>query len=236
MSFDLLTRPEDGHPLSVWSQLADIEAIDGELCKGDRAFLHEVGRSLAGHGAATRFAVTLLHSHFPVARDEALVEAIGEDGKIITQVRPLHATEGDAGIVARSWMFADECAADGCEELSVLTWSNRDHLPQEPLSDGDTGLISDLARLHREWGMTGRFGMALSGPAPGTGMIWTEGNDSDCRNLVQAPWPLEEVEDHGPVITLFSFKPDGSAIVPLGCCICSRPSQICARQRRGRRC
>lgn len=219
MGFALLSRQDDGHPLSVWSQLADIDEVVGDLCARDRAFLRDVGRLLAKHGAATRFGVTLLHSHFPVSSTEALVEAVGEDGKLITQVLPLQAAEDDPAIVPRSWMFAHECVVEGREELSVLTWSRRDHLPQQPLSACDSALIVDLAATFRDWGMTGRFGMALCGPAPGTGMIWAEGNDCDGRHLVQAPRPLEEVEGLGPVKTLYSFDRAGSGIIALGCCL-----------------
>lgn len=222
MGFAFLSRPEDGHPLSVWSRLADIEEVEGALGPRDRAFLRQVGRVLADHGAAGRFGITLLHSHFPVARDEALVEGVGEDGKLITQVMPLDIAEGDAAIVPRCWMFADDCATDGREELSVLTWSRRDHLPQKPLSSEDHGLIAELARLFRARGMTGRFGMALCGPAPGTGRIWTEDNDAFGRHLIQIPQPVEEVARRHPITTLYAFAAEGG-IIGLGCC-CAHPA------------
>lgn len=217
MDFELLSRPDQGHPLSVWSQLADIEEVEGELGARDRAFLRAVGELLAEQQVEGRFAVTLLHSHFPVARDEALVEAITEDDKLVTEVQPLGTAEADPAIVPQSWMFADACAANGGEELSVLTWTRRDHLPQAPLSPADRALIADMAQLFRSHGMTGRFGLALAGPAPGTGMIWTEGNDAQGRHLMQIRLPVEEVERRGPVMTRYGFGP-GGAVVRLGCC------------------
>lgn len=217
MGFDLLSRPDEGHPLSVWSQLSDIDEVEGDLGPTDRAFLRAVGQMLAKHGAEDRFAVTLLHSHFPVARDEALVEAITEDDKLVTVVMSLRSAEADPAIVPQSWMFADACAVDGREELNVLTWSRCDHLPQAPLSAADDRLIADLARIFRSRGMTGRFGLGLAGPAAGTGMIWAEGNDADGRHLVQVRQPVEEVERRGPVMTRYSFDAEGE-VVRLGCC------------------
>lgn len=217
MGFHLLSRPDQGHPLSVWSQLADIEEVEGDLGPRDRAFLHAVGEILAERGAEGRFAVTLLHSHFPVAGHEALVEAITEDDKLVTQVLSLRAVEADPTIVPQSWMFADACATGGREELSVLTWARRDHLPQAPLSAADDALIADLARVFRSRGMTGRFGLALAGPAAGTGMIWTEGNDAHGRHLMQIRLPIDEVRRRGPVMTRYSFGPGGE-VVRLGCC------------------
>lgn len=217
MGFDLLSRPDAGHPLSVWSQLPDIEAVGGDLDARDRAFLRLVGQVLVAHDATGRFAVTLLHSHFPVGSHEALVEAITEDDRLVTLVTPLRAAEADPGVVPQSWMFADDCAADGREELSVLSWSRRDHLPQAPLSAADAPLIADLARLFRKHGMTGRFGLALAGPAAGTGMIWTEGNDADGRHLAQIRLPREEIARRAPVVTRYAFEPDGG-FVTLGCC------------------
>ena len=162
----------------------------------------------------------------------------GEDGKLITQVLPLDVADEDAAVVPRSWMFADCCGAGAGEPLHVLTWSLRDHLPQEPLSAHDDVLIAELARTFRDWGMTGRFGMALSGPAPGTGMIWTEGNHVDSRHLVQAPRPLEDVQDRGPVTTLYAFSADGADIVPLCCCVSGRAASehIWSRRPWERRC
>jgi hypothetical protein len=218
MGFALLSRPDDGHPLNVWAQLADIEEVDGDLRPRDREFLHSVGKALADHDCATRFCVTLLHSHFPVSKDEALVETLTEDGTIVTEVLPLRTAETDAGIVPRSWMFANACAADGLEELSVLTWSRQGHLPQEPIAARDKNVIADLVGIYRGWGMTDRFGMALAGPAPRAGMIWTEDTDAEGRHLVQTQRAVEEVRNRRPIMTMYTFNRDGSFIITLGCC------------------
>lgn len=218
MSFRLLSRPAAGNPLSVWGQLADIDEVDGELSSHDRQFLSAVGKTLASYDCATRFAVTLLHSHFTVSNNEALVESVTSTETLETLVLPLGQVEDDPGIVPRSWMFSQSDAGQDREDLNVLTWIHRKDLPQANLGIQDQYLIAELAKLYRFMGVTDRFGMALSGPTPREGMIWTEDTDADHRHLLQTQRTLEEVTERLPIMTMYTFNRDGSFIVTLGCC------------------
>lgn len=89
--------------------------------------LRIVGRYMADHGLEERYAVQLLHSHFPVAPDEAIMEWV--DGDVL---RTKVVSRDDVAKLAPSqWGVT----ADG--QLVELQWS-RDELGS---TENDAGLV-----------------------------------------------------------------------------------------------
>lgn len=223
MSYSLKNDPSGEQALCAWSQLPDIETITDRLSVQDRAFLERVGATLYKERQTSRFAVTLLHSHFAVHADECLVEALDDDRRyIITTVRPLAEVQANGDLAVKSWMFSQDPPDTGVENLQVLTWSRRADLPQSQLSDGDAGIIHDLANLFRQSGVANIFGMALVGQLPDKGNIWTEGTDFLRRRLVQEQCAVSEVEARNPIKTMWVFDEEGRCLITLGCCLRTR--------------
>jgi hypothetical protein len=223
MSYSLKNDPSGEQALSAWSQLLDIETVTDCLSMQDRVFLESVGAILCKRRQTSRFAVTLLHSHFAVRADECLVEALDDERRnLITTVEPLAEVQGNEDFVVKSWMFGQDPRVAGFEDLQVLTWSRRVDLLQPPLSDSDAGLIHDLAELFRESKVLNLFGMALVGQLADSGKMWTEGTDFLGRRLVQEQLPVSEVEVRNPIKTMWVFDEEGKFVITLGCCLRTR--------------
>jgi len=212
MSYSLKNHPFGEQALSAWSQLPDIETITDCLSVQDQAVLEGVGALLCRERQTTRFAVTLLHSHFEVRATECLVEALDDERRyLITTVHDLAEVEANEEFVVKSWKFSQDPPDGGCEDLQVLTWSRRVDVPQTPLSDTDTRLIHDLATLFRNSEVSNHFGMALVGQLPDSDKIWTEGTDFLGRRLVQEQLPVSEVDARNPIKTMWVFDEEGVA-------------------------
>jgi hypothetical protein len=223
VTYSLKNHPSDEQTLSAWSQLPDIEEITDCLSMQDKAFLESVGAILCRERQTSRFAVTLLHSHFKVSADECLVEGLDEkSGYLVTTVEPLCNVELNEAFVVKSWKFSQEPPLGGTDELQVLSWGRRADIPQSPLTDRDAGLIHDLANLFRESNVSNLFGMALVGPLADSGKIWTEGTDFVGRRLVQEQLPIGEVEARNPIKTMWVFDEEGRFLITLLCCLRTR--------------
>lgn len=68
-----------------WEELNDIDDIE-TLCDSDSECVADVRDVLLKHGKLNRFGLTLLHSHFNVAKDECLVEQVDAERRILTTV------------------------------------------------------------------------------------------------------------------------------------------------------
>lgn len=220
MSMDVVTRPPHDSRLSFWSGLPDVGTVSDGLSRQDQNFFEAVGARLAESKQARRFAIILLHSHFVVGSDEGLVERfIPERGVIVTSVHGMEGIEADAAFVPRAWMFDEHSLADGGACLRVLVWAHRDDLEQRPLDSEDSRLMHDVGALFRQFKMTGRFGMTLADYSPAEGMIWTEGEALESRELVQQQLPRAEVQARDPLITVWNFDSEGRSFSGRKCCL-----------------
>lgn len=208
--------------LNAWSQLPDIEKVTDRLSVKDEQFLERIGRILVAYRQTSRFAVTLLHSHFEVSGEEVLVERLDEGRKfLVTEVRGLSAISADETIIPKSWRYTTAPGRDG-KEFEVLTWSERSAVPQLPLRSDDELVIRDLAAVFKEHNAENTFGMSLVGTLPERENIWTEGTDFDGRRLVQEQLPCKEVDARNPIKTMWVFDEEGRFLITLGCCLRTR--------------
>lgn len=221
MSMEVVTRPPHDKRLSFWSDLPDVSTVSDGLSRQDQNFFEAVGARLAESQQAGRFAIILLHSHFVVERHETLVERfLPEHGAIVTSVQGMEAIEADISFVPRAWMFDEYALADGGARLKILAWADRDDLiEQRPLDGDDSRLMQDLGALFRRFGVTQRFGMTLADYAPANGMIWTEGETLERRELVQQQLPRAEVQARDPLITVWNFDSEGRSFSGRKCCL-----------------
>lgn len=220
MSFELVTRPPCDGDLSVWSDLPGVDAVSDRLSREDQDFFAAVGEYLAEMGQTDRLGLALLHSHFPVGREEVLVDrSAGDRDEILTSVHGVHAIENDAAFVPNSWMFDQHATADDIEHLHIITWAQRDGLELRPLDNEDSDLMHGLGSLFRQFQATRRFGMTLVDHAPAEGKIWTEGEWVDRRELLREQLPLAEVQSRDPLMTVWTFDSGGKSFKGRGCCI-----------------
>lgn len=205
--------------LHEWSRHPDITNVSAQLSKDDEALFAGIGRILARTGQTSRFAVTLLHSHFEVRNDEILIESREASGHIITEICRFDSTV-HAGLTLRSWAFKERPADGDPVNLTPLTMVRKDELNCAPLIEQDTLLLQALASHFRVWDRaTQRFGMALVGNRPEPGMVWTEGTIERERVLIQEQLREEEVNRRDPIRTMWTFAEDGSRRITMGCCV-----------------
>lgn len=89
---------------SNWNDLPRLSDTD-ELSDNDRECLREMMNVLIKHGRANRFGVSLLHSHFPLAEDEFLLEENDPKSRTLT-IRPMSRTDHPStAIRPTSWRW-----------------------------------------------------------------------------------------------------------------------------------
>jgi hypothetical protein len=69
------------------AELPDISEVK-PLDERDKACFREVREVLSRHGLLERFGLTLLHQHFPLSDDEALLETIDTEKRTLT-IKPV---------------------------------------------------------------------------------------------------------------------------------------------------
>lgn len=69
------------------AEFPDISVVK-PLNAQDRSCFWEIRKVLEKHGLIDRFGITLLHSHFPVGDDEALLETIDAETRTLT-IKPV---------------------------------------------------------------------------------------------------------------------------------------------------
>ena len=105
MRYSLKNDPTGEQALCAWSQLPDIETITDCLSMQDKAFLESVGSILCKERQTSRFAVTLLHSHFEVRADECLVEALDDERHyLITTVQDSRREKPTGSVHPKGWI------------------------------------------------------------------------------------------------------------------------------------
>jgi len=99
-------------PLAVaamqWSKLGHIDGIR-PLDASDTACLTEIRDVLRKYGNLDRFGVALLHTHFPLSDDEAMLEVTDEDARIQT-LRPVKRTELTGNEIGTVWHLTEGSA------------------------------------------------------------------------------------------------------------------------------
>ncbi len=90
----------------VWNDLAR-ESDVVPFSSGDEAVLREIQEVLERHGAAERFGVNLLHSHFDLGESELLLERIDLPGRSIVARPEASENVRDADLVATHWRLDD---------------------------------------------------------------------------------------------------------------------------------
>ena len=76
------------------------------LSLADESCLREVREVLKKHNALSRFGITLLHQHFPVADDEVLLETCDPETRTLT-IRPTK-TEQLINPIETSWYWRND--------------------------------------------------------------------------------------------------------------------------------
>lgn len=103
---------------SAWSGLADINDVT-PLAEHERACLADIRDVLERHGALDRFGVTLLHSHFPLADDEVLLESVDPDARLL-ETRVVKADdEAATTAIETSWRLDDLTGQVRCETMCL---------------------------------------------------------------------------------------------------------------------
>ena len=93
--------------------LPDIDDV-APLSADDHACIEEVKAVLAKHGKLERFGISLLHSHFPVAEDEMLIE-YSDDAKRELTIRPVPTSELEGSqIKETNWRLDTEESTANC--------------------------------------------------------------------------------------------------------------------------
>lgn len=96
-----------------WSELKDIDDVE-PLNDADSECLAEIRDVLKRYGRLERFGVALLHSHFPMSPDEALVESSDEENRTLT-LTPVPQAEAEKNSVGTVWMLRDG-------DITTMSW------------------------------------------------------------------------------------------------------------------
>lgn len=103
----------------MFDELLDIDDVQ-RIGPDDHECLAELRDVLAKHGKLERFGLTLLHSHFPVAADEVLVETCDSEARELT-IRPAKQSDYDqSDLVETSWRLSDGATLVSCVQVCVI--------------------------------------------------------------------------------------------------------------------
>lgn len=112
-----------------WNDDPNINEVEA-LNRADEACLDEIRDVLKKHNKTSRFGVTLLHSHFRLAKDEVLLEHISESERTLMS-RPVRLTEmASKDYRPTVWRFDGE-KAHGCSYCPTDA-NGRHHGSKEP--------------------------------------------------------------------------------------------------------
>jgi hypothetical protein len=98
--------------------LPDIDKVP-PLNRDDFECLAAVRRVLEQHGALQRFGISLLHSHFPLADDEVLIESVDYEDRVLTHYVDSRDRLDGGSLVGTTWRLDDlpESSAEWTEEV-----------------------------------------------------------------------------------------------------------------------
>ena len=129
-----LVQEESGSSVMVaplqWSRLKHINDVE-PLNHADAECLAEIREVLKRHGKLERLGIALLHSHFPLADDEVMLEETDEDARLQT-LKPMKRSEVGDYDVGTIWQLRDgvEAMAWGrsyCKRPTLFTGHTRGH-------------------------------------------------------------------------------------------------------------
>lgn len=110
-----------------FARLPDISAVK-PLSEKDETCMKEIAEVLRRHGCLDRFGVTLLHTHFPIAEDEMLVESCDKAARKLTispvkksELHGLDYTETSWDLATGTPQMACVCVRFGPEEHQHLS-------------------------------------------------------------------------------------------------------------------
>ncbi len=148
------------HNSNDYEILPDIDDTDaGIITVGDQSCLDEIGDCLLEAKVQSRFAVTLLHSHFPIDDDETLLEEVNVNGHVMT-LRPVRGRP--SGVFATNICFDDAGACGKELKLVGLEFASSETLSGIiPINDSDRNVLTSVVGILRRHWKTRRFGVRL---------------------------------------------------------------------------
>lgn len=102
----------------AYKDLADIDAVPA-VNDDDMACLSDIRDVLLKHGKIDRFGVNLLHSHFPIADNEVLVESCDDQARTLTMHVKSKDVLASPDLKATSWRLSDGETMLGCYSACV---------------------------------------------------------------------------------------------------------------------
>lgn len=198
---------------AAWAEMPNVKHVNSKLAGNDESFLNALGKLLSEKHQTSRFAVTLLHSHFAVANDEFLGETFRpEVGKIETKIYNQKNVDREfKDATARSWKISNG-------KLTPLTYARESQLPQQPVSDMDAELVGEIVALYGKYNVEDHFGLAHPGPHAPEGMVWLESENIPERKLNQEQVEESWLNDNSSLRTMWIFDETGRFLITLGCC------------------
>lgn len=121
---------------SVGSE-TDLRDIDEVAARGeaDEECIAEVKAVLERHCRLSRFGLLLLHSHFPVAADEVLVEECDHVSRTLT-IRPKQkSTLTEVVVKETQWRLDSESALTSCMQICTYNQGDGGHASTSHLSE-----------------------------------------------------------------------------------------------------
>lgn len=130
MSTDEVHAEEAPGAPEVLPALPDVDDVE-PLSENDRACMEDLRRVLEKHGALSRFGIMLLHRHFALADDEALVEFVDVDTRTLT-TRPVKAADWPAeNAIETNWRLDSQTSLQRCEKQCAKPYGpNGQHIRQ----------------------------------------------------------------------------------------------------------
>lgn len=89
-----------------WAKIADIDEVT-PFSKEDEKCFRELRAVLRKYKAVDRFGITLVHKHFEIAEDEAMVEYTDHESRMLI-IKPVKCAEIDENqITVTNWQLAE---------------------------------------------------------------------------------------------------------------------------------
>jgi hypothetical protein len=153
----LTMRHHNSHDYAILPNIDDTDA--GTITADDQACLDEIGDCLLRAKVHSRFAVTLLHSHFPIDDDEILLEEAHSGEQMITlqpvRVRP-------SSVFATNVCFDDADTRSGEPRLVGLEFASSQTLAGvAPIQEFDRDVLTSVGAIVRHRERIRRFGIRL---------------------------------------------------------------------------
>jgi hypothetical protein len=199
----------------VFRGLSPFHAAKGSLA-GQQERITELGNVICKHGLQDKVGVTLLHQHFPISADEAVVREFAGN---VAYMQPRSAGDS-ANRVPYIWKLGFDDYGQACYyPLEFCEYP--DHLLGEARRDveliaASKGFLAEMAGKLEQLGLADVFGIAdlrsKDGLTVADGQTLLETTDHELRRLTLEPVPQSAVEGIDSTQTLWGFsKPEMEA-------------------------